>query len=102
MSKDIVAVGFVGSSCIAEEPKAVSIKGAVSPITLDIASSIPVITLPKADGIRTLNVTEPNVPPNASPASLRLFGNKFNDSSVDRIIIGSIIIDSDIAPAKAE
>ena len=82
--------------------RAVNISGAVSPITLDTASSIPVNIPPNADGSRTLSVTLALLPPSASPASLRDVGRIFIVSSVDLIISGSIIMNSAALPAIAE
>ena len=83
-------------------PKAVSISGAVSPITREMESRIPVKIPPNPDGIKILNTTFIYDEPNANPASLYERGNIFSVSSVERTTIGSIIIVNATLPASAE
>ena len=102
MSSGIELVGDVTSQFTIDAPKAVTNSGAVSPITLDTASSEPVNSPPKAEGNKILRITEVYDPPNARPASLSEAGNIFILSSVDLIIIGNIMMASATLPAIAE
>lgn len=87
---------------MAVAPKAVNIKGAVSPKTRDTAKRIPVKRPPKAEGSRTRTMTVEYDAPKANPASFNEPGNIFKVSSVERIINGSINIAKEIPPAKPE
>ena len=102
MSKDTAEVGFAGSHCMAEAPKAVSIRGAVSPITRDIANKMPVKMPPKAEGMRTFNTIMVYDEPREREASLRLSGRRLRVSSVERMIRGNNMIANDMEPAIAE
>ena len=95
-------MGLSMSKRMNEHPNAVNINGAVSPITRDIASSTPVNIPPKAAGSCTFSITRALLPPNANPASLSDAGNIFNVSSVERMMSGSIIMQSAALPAMAE
>lgn len=95
-------VGLVASQLTVAAPRAVTSSGAVSPITREIASKEPVNNPLKADGNSTLKTTVVYDPPNANPASFNEVGSIFILSSVDRIIIGSIIMDRATLPAIAE
>ena len=85
-----------------EQPNAVNISGAVSPITREIARSTPVKIPPNAAGSCTLSITLALFPPSARPASLREAGRILSVSSVDLIINGNIIMKRATLPAIAE
>lgn len=53
---------------ISEQPRAVNISGAVSPITRETASSMPVKIPPNAAGSCTRIITRALLPPRANPA----------------------------------
>ena len=59
-----------------ELPRIVSISGAVSPITREIAKSIPVKMPGKAEGNQTLKIIAEYEVPSESAASLRLTGKR--------------------------
>ena len=95
-------LGFVIFHCIMLHPKAVSINGAVSPITLDMDNNIPVMMPSYAEGNMILIIVEEYDAPRDNPDSFKLIGNILSVSSVERTINGNIIIASDMLPANAE
>lgn len=95
-------VGFVISQFTDAAPNAVTSKGAVSPITRETAKSDPVNNPLNAEGNKIRSTTLVYDPPKANPASFKEVGNIFKLSSVDRIIMGNIIIANATLPANAE
>lgn len=61
-------MGLSTEKRISEQPRAVNISGAVSPITRETASSMPVKIPPNAAGSCTLIITRALLPPRANPA----------------------------------
>lgn len=102
ISSGTAEMGLSIAKRINEQPRAVNISGAVSPITREIASRIPVNIPPNAAGSYTFIITRALLPPSASPASFNDAGRIFSVSSVERMMSGSIMIHSATLPAIAE
>ena len=95
-------IGLSMEKRMSEQPRAVNIRGAVSPMTREMASRMPVKIPPNAAGSCTFIITLALLPPNARPASFNDAGSIFNVSSVERIISGNIMMKSATLPAIAE
>src|SRR5215469_9580128 len=83
-------------------PNAVKINGAVSPAMRDIPSNTLVMMPLKAQGNTTRKIVVEYGTPSDKAASLYVTGTIFRVSSVPLMIMGSIMIDSAVAPAMPE
>ena len=74
--------------------------GAVSPIAREIAITVPVTIPPSALGRTTPRTVRQRLAPSASAPSRWLAGTSRSTSWVERVISGSITIESAIEPAQ--
>ena len=102
MSSGTAEMGLSIDQRMNEQPRAVNMSGAVSPMTREMASSTPVKMPPKAAGSCTRSITRALLPPRARPASLSEAGSILRVSSVERMMSGSIMMHSATLPAMAE
>src|ERR1035437_2955477 len=102
MSNGRLCIGFKMFVVIYGFPNAVNNNGAVSPATLATESITPDSIPLNPHGTTIFKITLWYGNPKASPASFNEEGISFNVSSVERIIMGNIIIANATLPDKAE